>query len=240
MKKLFLILILTILGFLISGTVGWFFRARVLSHLITQELKIPAAIGSIELFKGGSKIVDLWLGTPRHSHSKTSLLVETININASKKTLFSDPVTIEKIDFDNVFIGVEFYDSTGEKNNWTNLAGPRKAPPKKVHKDYLVKTLSIKHLVVEVTKPNGSVKRYPMIDEMTLNNISSTSGFPIREIERAILNQIIKDVFQKLNLDQLLKSIDPFQYTPGSSPWRLLPNLFGQNYQKVEISNIKL
>jgi hypothetical protein len=62
---------------------------------------------------------------------------------------------------------------------------------------------------VELTQANGKVKRYPTIKQMEFYNISSATGFPVEEIEKAIFEMMMKDIFKKLQLDQLFKTINP-------------------------------
>ena len=74
-----------------------------------------------------------------------------------------------------------------------------------------------------MTKADGSFKRYPTIPRMEFHNISSETGFPISEIEKAIFDLVMKDLFRKLQLDQLLRTIDPLKNLPGGSNIKHLP-----------------
>ena len=107
-----------------------------------------------------------------------------------------------------IFIEIEFYNASGEDNNWARILS-RNDKEEKISRDYMIHTLILKNLTVEVTQSNGKVKRYPTIQEMEFHNISSATGFPIDEIEKAIFDLMIKEVFKKLLLDQLLKTINP-------------------------------
>ena len=58
-------------------------------------------------------------------------------------------------------------------------------------------------------QPNGQVKRYPTIPSMEFHNISDETGFPVSEIEKAIFNQVLKNLYQQLDLQNTLKQLIP-------------------------------
>ena len=89
--------------------------------------------------------------------------------------------------------------------------------------DYLIKKLILTHLTVELVQANGKVQRFPTIQRMEFHNISSETGFPIDEIEKAIFKMMMQELMQKFNLDDLL---NPFKAVPENSPLKYLPQLF--------------
>ena len=129
-------------------------------------------------------------------------------------------MTIDEIVVRDIFVGVEFYDSKQKESNWNYILATDEKKEKKGEKDYLIRKLVLYNLTVQVTQSNGQVKRYPTIPKMEFYNISSETGFPIDQIEKAIFNLVLKDLFKKLNLDQILK--DQLQKVPS----KYLPQLF--------------
>ena len=57
---------------------------------------------------------------------------------------------------------------------------------------------------------------------MEFHNISSESGFPIAEIEKAIFKLVMQDIFKQFDLLQKL----PLQNVPGGGALKSIPNLF--------------
>ncbi len=208
MRKISLFLALALLCLAVVIGISWTNRENILAHFISRQLHVPVSIGSLEIGKSSTEISRIWIGNFPSSHSTTSFTSETLTIDANWDQIFGNPVTIDRIDIDNIFVGIEFYDANGDDNNWGRMLhenGSKKKNPK----DYLIRTLTLHNLTVEVTQANGKVKRYPTIKQMEFHNISSDTGFPVEEIEKAIFEMMMKDIFKKLQLDQLFKTINP-------------------------------
>jgi hypothetical protein len=208
MRKLFLFLILAALSLSVAAAIAWKTRENILAHFLSRQLHVPVTIRSLEISKQSADVSHLWIGNFPKSRSTTSFTCENLTLQASTDQIFGNLVTIESIDLDKIFVGIEFYDAQGTDSNWKRML-EEKGEKKKSSKDYLIKTLHLRNLTVEVTQADGTVKRYPTIKEMEFHNISSETGFPVERIEKAIFDLMMKDLFKKLQLDQLFKSLSP-------------------------------
>ena len=223
MRKFFLVFVLLIAGILIASWVVWMNKANIAAHFLSRHLRVPATIRTLDIGKAEAEITRLWIGNPPRSKTSTSFSAETIAIRSNLDQVMADPLLIDEIDIANIFVGIEYYESN--ETNWHYiLGGPSKAAKKK-SRDYLIRTLILENLTAEVTQADGKIKRYPTIQRMEFHNISSETGFPIEEIEKAIFNLMMQDLFKKLNFDELLKQF-PFQNRPWTAPMQYLPNLF--------------
>jgi hypothetical protein len=208
MRKTTIFLALAVLCLVVALGITWTNRENILAHFISRQLHVPVSIRSLEIRKSSAEISRIWIGNFPHSQTPTSFTAESITLDANWDQIFGNPVTIEEIDIDNIFVGIEFYDAGGDDNNWSRILhenGQKKKNPK----DYLIRTLILRNLTVELTQANGKVKRYPTIQRMEFHNISSEAGFPVEEIEKAIFDLMMKDIFKKFNLKQLFKNINP-------------------------------
>lgn len=216
MRKLLWFLLVLILGLCVAAAVVWMNRTDIAAHFLSKGLHVPVTIQSLEIGNNQSTIEKLWVGNPSQSKTNTSFSAETIQINATMKELRGNPLVIEEIDLKNVFIGVEKYGTTTDDNNWAHILQSDKAP-KKQGRDYLIKTLILENLTVAVTDADGKTKQYPTIPRMEFHNISSETGFPVSEIEKAIFKMVMKELIQKYSID-FLKSLNPTQLmqSPGN------------------------
>jgi len=222
MRKILFCLALFICAILIASLIAWVNRAHIAAHYLAKQLHVPVTIRSLEITRTEADIARLWIGNPPRSQTSTSFSAETVAILSNVDQIMGDPLIIEEIDIANIFIGLEYYG--GKETNWTHILDDRSHRKKrKKERNYLIRTLILENLTVEVTKADGSIKRYPTIPRMEFHNISDETGFPIEEIEKAIFNLMMKDLFKKLNIEDLLKQL-PF--SPGGSPLKYLPDLF--------------
>lgn len=221
MRKLLLIIPLLIIGILIAAFVAWGNRANLAANFLSRHLHVPVTIRSLEITKTEADIERLWVGNPSRSKTTTAFSAETISVASNLDQVMGNPLIIDEIIISNIFVGLEYYE--GKETNWTYILGnTSKSNSGEKGRDYLIRTLILENLTVEATQADGKIKRYPTIKRMEFHNISSASGFPVEEIEKAIFNLMMKDLFQKLPLNQL------FQQLPGGSApiQQYLPGLF--------------
>lgn len=204
MRKIFLFFALALICIAVALGLTWTNRENILAHLISRQLHVPVSIRSLDISKTSAEITQLWIGNFPHSQTTTSFTAETLKLDGNWEQIFGNPLTIETIEIDNIFVGIEFYDANGKDSNWSRMLNENE-PKKKNPKDYLIRTLTLRNLTVELTQADGKVKRYPTIKEMQFHNIGSETGFPVDEIEKAIFDMMMKDLFKKLQLDQLFK-----------------------------------
>jgi uncharacterized protein involved in outer membrane biogenesis len=205
MKKFTLFISLLFFALGVTTFIAWKNKENVLAHFLSKQLRVPLSLGSLEIHQNQIAMSDLWIGNPHHSKTNTSFSAQTLSLNMQPGSLLSDPLIIPSIDINDAFIGLEYYNAKGTKSNWDYiLQEPLKM---KSSRKYLIKTLTLRNLNVEVTQSNGVTVRYPTIKEITLYNISDESGFPIEEIQKAIFKLVLKEIFKKLPLDQLFKNL---------------------------------
>lgn len=216
MRKFIKIILALILILVAVSWIAWGTKTQILARYLSGHLRVPVTIGSFELTKTQIDISSLWMGTPLRSKTSTSFTAETIEIDTELSQFMSDPLIIDRIEITNIFVGLEYY-ANGE-TNWSLML---KAPdrPKK-ERDYLIRTLVLENLTIEVTQANGQKKRYPTLARMEFHDISSDTGFPISEIEKAIFNQMIKNLLDKFNLLKTPLNV------PGNAPLKYLPGIF--------------
>ncbi len=207
MRKFSLFLALVLLAMVAAACIAWTNRENILAHFLSRGLHVPVTIRSLDINKTSAAISRLWIGNPAHSKTTTAFAAEAVNIQATLDQILANPLIIEEIEISNISVGIEFYDEKGADSNWKRILNEDKKKAKS--RDYLIHTLILRNLIVEVVQANGKVKRYPTIPQMEFHNIGSATGFPIDEIEKAIFDLMMKNLFQKLQLDQLFKTFVP-------------------------------
>ncbi|HSX26583.1 MAG TPA: hypothetical protein VLE89_06220 [Chlamydiales bacterium] len=218
MKKFFLALLLLILLVVAAGVLSWTNRTSFAAHFLSKSMKVPVTLHSLDIRKNQAHIDSLSIGNPPHSKTPTSFTTQTMMIQATLKEIVGNPLIIEEIDMSNIQVNIEYYNEDGTDNNWARILALNPEIKEKKSRDYLIKTLILTNLTVTLNYANGKTKTYPTIPRMEFHNISSETGFPIDEIEKAIFDLVMKDIFRKLGLDRLLQTIEPLKSIPKSLP----------------------
>ena len=219
-KKLLFSLVLLITILAIIALLAWNAKASVAASILHRHLGTPVTIESLDLTRQSATIANLSIGNPPHYQSSTSFTARTIDITTTLDQLRANPLLIDEIVMDDLFINVETQ-KNGE-TNWNEILSHRQTKPS-TGRHYLIKTLIMRNLNVSVTSAGGETKRYPALARLEFHNISDETGFPVSEIEKAIFNQMMQNLYKQLDLEKMLKPIIPGgQFIPGG----ILPNLF--------------
>ncbi len=209
MRKLLLLVLLFfgILGALILFV--WGDRVHFSAAFLSRQLGVPVRMEAIEMHTKGAFIEHLWIGNPPRSQTTTAFSAESIDIDTTLQKIFGHPLLIEEILVREIFVGIEYYDSKKQVSNWNViLQPPSPSQGQPGGRDYLIRTLRLENLKIEVTHANGKIERYSL-PQMEFHNLTSETGFPVDEIEKAIFQQMMLNLIQQFHLDQILDAIRP-------------------------------
>ncbi len=217
MKKAIVIVVLFLIGLGLLGWIGWMRKTSIAAHILQKHLGVPVALKSLDFTPQGALLTDLAVHNPKGFQSPSAFTAQSIEIDTTLSQLRSDPLTIDKIEMNNLLLTIET--SPSGKTNWDQILGNAPNSPGKRH--WLIKTLTLNNLTVQVIQPNGSIKVYPTLAHMQFNNLSEETGFPVDEIEKAIFNEVMKNLLRNFNLQNLLHPV-----MPQGLPLPSLPSLF--------------
>jgi len=223
MKKLtlFLVFILSILT--IALIIVFMAAPKIISHRLSNKLNVPVSIGSIFLSPHQLSINKLFIGNPSKAKSKTALKTKKIKVESSYSKITGKKLIIDEIELDDIEVGIELFNRTGDQNNWssimkTNDDTSKEKPTKKTsQKKYLIKKLSLNNILVTLVRENGKKSTFPPIKNLTFTNISSETGFPLDEIEKAIIQVFMRSVFIEVGLPKLIKTLNPMEFDSEST-----------------------
>ena len=208
-KSLWIPLVLGII--IVVGALAWVNRASMAAQLMHRRLGVPVSLKSLELTKESATLSDLVIGSPPHYRSRTALTVETIEIYSTLPEIRGNPLTIDEIDMTNLLLTLE-HAKKGNTTNWSEITAPKKVSSSSRH--YLIKALVFRNLTVQVITPDGKVKRYPTIDRLEIDNITDETGFPVSEIEKAIFNKMMQDLFKRFDFQKIFEPFFPSSGIP--------------------------
>ena len=199
-------------------TLAWISKTSITAYFLSKEFGVPVRIETMIYNKGKIIAKNLDISNPKGSKTPTALTVQNITVETTPSQIFGTPLTIDLIELKTIMLGVEIYGSGKPGNNWGKILSTNgKKKPKKKSKPYLIKRLRLKDLTVVLTDASGKTKSYGPID-FRFNNISEESGFPLHDIEKAIMQQIIKEIILKYNIPDIIKGLDPTGIAPQVLP----------------------
>jgi len=218
MKKFLIPFISLVLIIIIIAVITWFNIPSIVAHMLSKEFNVPVSVGNVDILKNNVKIKDLNIGTPKDSKTNSSFFTKEIDLKTTLKNIKRTGIIIDSFTLNNNIIGIEFYNKSGSDNNWKRMMQTPSKSKKSSDRKYLIKKLTLNKISVVLTKQNGQKQNFPTIEKLEFYNISDETGFPIDELEKAIAQAVLKSVFQKFNLLNLINDIPPVKVIEKAIP----------------------
>jgi len=176
-------------------------KAPVISSYLSYKLGVNVSMRSVSISTGGMKITKFKINNPIGARTNTALSAKKINVDYEWQELRSDPGVIEDIEINDVFLGIELYNSSGSRNNWSQILATVDDNQDKDAKEMIIKRLVIKNLSVSVRGKGifSSWQKIKEIPRLEFRDISSKEGFPTEKL--------IEQVFDEANLGTYIKEL---------------------------------
>ena len=210
--------------------IGWNMLPGMVSSKLSERAKVAISIRDIGLSPWSISINRLKVANPSGSILPEALKISNIDINVPMTHFFHKEIVIPTMTLDQVYLALEFDSPKSTNGNWTTIMGNLTSDnggPSSSKKDDSDRSVLIKHLVltnVEVDlayKSTEKVQRLAPISRIDLYDISSTGGIPSAQIMNIVMEQILRNVFSKENLRNMLQDV----LTPGSKSNQFLDRL---------------
>lgn len=206
------LVVLVLIGALILLFIGWSRVPDIVANSLSKKLKVVVEIGDIDLSLRSIDVEKLEIGNPRGYSLPRAFAADRIAINAPLTRYMHNDIVIDEIDVDNIYLGLEFDSATSANGNWTTIMHNAKAAQdssSKSKKTVLIHRLILNNIQTDLLyrNGNGKVKRLPVIKRMELTEISSEGGSLSDQLMNSALGEMIKQVFIKQNLQNLLDQV---------------------------------
>lgn len=209
---------------LVAVIVGFIFWSRVpdmLANNLSRKMKVAVSIDSIGLGWGKIDLKKIDIGNPPNSILTKAFSCNEIDVNAPFTRYLNKNIVIDEIDLSNVYLGLEFDAPNSTKGNWTTIMSniqsttastqgkKKEATPEGSQRSVLIHSIVLTNINVDVVykKDSGKVRRLPTIPRIELKEISSEGGLPMDQITNSVLGEMLKEVFIKENLKNMLQDL---------------------------------
>lgn len=220
------IVVVIILAAVVIGFIGWSRVPDILANNLSKKLKVSVEIQDMSLGWGKIEIDKVAIGNPPGAILSKAFSCNSIDVLAPLTNYLDQQVIIDQIDINDVYLGLEFDSASGTQGNWTRImgnlesstgqepAGTKKKKGKKAEtsgseRSVLIRRLILTNINVDVVyrKEGGKIQRLKTIDRIELTNVSSEGGLPMDQVMNSVLGQMLKSVFEKQNLQNMLQNL---------------------------------
>ncbi len=206
------IIVLVLIGLTVTFFIVRSGLSANMARKMESQLGVSVTVGSVQIGVSAVEVDKLTIGNPKGAILPKALSTSNITITTPITHYFKKHIEIKEITVSDIYLGLEFDSPAGTSGNWTRIMSNYENAPQTASED--TRTVHINRLVLNnisvevVYRSNGSkIKRLQTIPQIVLTDISSTGGVPIHQIMESVLGQMLKSVFMKENLKNMLDDI---------------------------------
>jgi hypothetical protein len=188
-----------------------------LSKTLSRDLQTTVFIGDATFSLNKIGLNKISINSPKNSRLPQAFSCENLSVNTWVTEYLKKDIVIDEITLDQVYLGLEFDSPSSTNGNWTklmnNLNQSGASNSSKSNKTVLIKKLVITNIQCQVVYANKKDKAINLkpIDRIEFTNISSNQGFPVEQLSSSVLGKMLKEVFIRQNLEDMLKNLIPNQ-----------------------------
>ena len=218
------VLVTIILIVVVILFIGWSSVPGFISRHLSKQLNVSVDIGTIQIGWGKIGVKKIAIGNPPGAVQPQAFRCQNIRIQTPFNQFFKNQVSIDEIQLSDLFIDLEFDSASGTKGNWSrimgNLQGSSSSAEKKGRakqeaqdndssRSVYIHKLILTNIDVDVVyiKEGRKVIHLPRIERIELYDISSQGGLPMDQIMNSILGQMLRSVFERQNLKNMLQNL---------------------------------
>lgn len=189
----------------------------MVTNNLSKKLKVAVSIDSMDFLPTAIQVNKMVIANPSgYGYLPKAFSSEEIRINAPLTRYLATNIVIDEIDVNDIYLGLEFDSAKSTNGNWTVLMSNYQKEAKfnelsseQKKRTVFIKKLLLRNISVELIflKDGTKVKRLPKIDQIELENISSEGGLPMDQLMNSVLGNMLKSVFTKENLQNMLKDL---------------------------------
>lgn len=209
------ILVILILIIVVVLFLGWSRIPDMVANNLSKKFQVSVAIDAISLGPKKIEVKKIQMGNPPNY---TSLLkafsAQDTLIEAPLTRYLNKDVVIEQVDVNDIYLGLEFDSASSTDGNWTVImsnynSSTAEEKQEKKERSVLIKRLVLNNISVDLVfkKDGGSIKKLPMINQIVLTDVTSEGGIPMDQLMGSVLGHMLKSVFTKENLQNMLKDV---------------------------------
>lgn len=204
-------------------SIVWMKAPSIIANSLSKELQVEVKIGDIKLSPSTVGIDNIEISNPVGSVLTKAFSAGSIRVSAPIINYLKDQIVIDEIEVKQIYFDLEFPAPTSKAGNWSKILGGTKketTKPKnetnKTGKKVLIKKLILTDVSVDLVYklPTSKVQHLDPISRIEFTDISSESGISLDQIAALVLEESMRKVLEKENLQDLIESA---VQSPGST-----------------------
>jgi len=220
MKRLIAILVAIILVITGLGYLAYLNSSMILAEIISRKTMTPVSIRDVIWGKDSFMIDDIMIANPKSARLPAAMRVKRIKVDAPYKQYLENPILINQIHLDSVYVNIQIYNKDQTEGNWQTLMGNMAVDhksPLSIERSALIKKLILTNIQIDLILSDGKLHHLSPIERLEFDNISSDKGMPTQEISEIIVQKMMQSIFLEKGLKSIIEA--PVDIIKGVIPF---------------------
>jgi hypothetical protein len=220
MKKLIAILLAIILVIAGLGYLAYLNSSTILAEIISKKTMTLVSIEDVIWEKDSFTIDDIMIANPKQARLPAAMRVKKIKVDAPYKQYLENPILINQIHLDSVYVNIQIYNKDQTEGNWQTLMGNMAVDhksPLSIERSALIKKLILTNIQIDLILSDGKLHHLSPIERLEFDNISSDKGIPTQEISEIIVQKMMQSIFLEKGLKSIIEA--PVDIIKGVIPF---------------------
>lgn len=220
MKKLIGI-ILTIIIILCGGVYLAYTNADLIfAKIISRKAQVPITIKRVQFNRESFQIEELQMANPKGARLPTALKIEKIEVDSPYRQYFEDPIRIDRVHVNNVYVNIQIYNKEQTEGNWHTIMHNMEEDhnsPLSIERTAIIKKLILTNIQIDLILSDGGIHHLSPIERLEFDNVDSDKGIPIQEISEIIVQKMMNSIFLEKGLKAIIEA--PVDIIKGILPF---------------------
>lgn len=207
MKRAFIVTILLIVIFIGGGSLVILNLDQIISSVLSKKLDVKTSLKKLTFTKDNIDLTSFKIENPKNSSIKDAIKIEKLNINAPFTQLLANPIVIDEIALDTVYVSLILSRDNKSACNWNILYNNMSTDDPKwysIQRTALIKHLILKNVTIELQMFGKSPQTLSPIEKIEFHNIDVDKGIPTKEISNIIVSKMIGSIFSLSSIKSIL------------------------------------
>ena len=207
MKKLISLILIIIILAAGASYVAYLNSALILARIIFHKTMTPVTIENVDFNPQSFVIGGLLIANPKEAQLPTALKVQKITVDAPYKNYIKDPIVINQVLMNNIYLNIQLYTKDQTKGNWQTIMENMAVDHDSlfsIEREAIIKKLILTNIKIDLILSDGKVYHLSPIQRLEFDNITSDKGIPTQEISEIIVQKMMQQIFLEKGLKSIL------------------------------------
>ena len=190
MKKLIAILLAIILVIAGLGYLAYLNSSTILAEIISKKTMTLVSIEDVIWEKDSFTIDDIMIANPKQARLPAAMRVKKIKVDAPYKQYLENPILINQIHLDSVYVNIQIYNKDQTEGNWQTLMGNMAVDhksPLSIERSALIKKLILTNIQIDLILSDGKLHHLSPIERLVAGGfagmIASSMVYPLEVVK---------------------------------------------------------